>query len=371
MAARTRTVAFLSAILSLALLVNAAPKTGSPTAATPATVTTVQAPAGCHAVTAKIDAQGAIHLVSNSSDGPQYAKSTNGGQSFLKSIPVLDQASRKPGLVYEAWDMVVSPDGRVHVALGTNAWKLKLPKDEWGFFYASLEPGATTFAPVRNLNHKPSEGFSLAADGNGRVTACWLADKLYANVSLDEGQTFAPAVEIDPAFNPCNCCTTTCTYGADGKLAVFYREETNNERDMFLVLWDQSAKKSTRTRVSSTLWKIDACPMSYYGIVPKGDGYVAVWPTEGKIYFARLDAKGELQKPNEIRTPGITGMRTGMFTLNNTSGNTLVAWKKDDQLGWQMYDGQAKPVGKPGSAKSIGSGAAGIVNQSGDFLLFR
>ena len=93
--------------------------------------------------------------------------------------------------------MAVGKGGRVHVAMGTNAWKLKLPQEEWGFFYASLDPGATAFSPVRNINRKPSEGFSLAADDKGNVTACWLSDKLYANVSHDNGETFAPFVEID------------------------------------------------------------------------------------------------------------------------------------------------------------------------------
>lgn len=320
---------------------------------------------------ARTDAQGTIHLVFNTSDGPQYAKSTNGGKSFLKSIPVLDRESRKPGLEFTVWDMAVSPDGHVHVALGTNAWKLKLPKEEWGFFYASLQPAATTFSPVRNINRKPSEGFSLAADDKGNVTACWLADKLYANVSHDNGQTFESTVEIDPTYNPCNCCTTSATYGADGRVAILYREESDNSRDMYVVLWDQASNKSTRTRVSTTLWKIDACPMTYYGIIPHGDGYVAVWPTEGKIYFTHLNANGELQSPAEVKTPGMTGMRTGMFALNSPDGGTLVAWKKDDQLGWQLYDKQSKPVGRAGSVKSAGKGAAGVIDKAGNFVLFR
>ena len=89
--------------------------------------------------------------------------------------------------------MAVGKGGRVHVAMGTNAWKLKLPQEEWGFFYASLDPGASAFSPVRNINKKPSEGFSLAADDKGNVTACWLSDKLYANVSHDNGETFGPS----------------------------------------------------------------------------------------------------------------------------------------------------------------------------------
>ena len=71
--------------------------------------------------------------------------------------------------------------------------------------------------------------YPLKMDAKGTVTACWLSGKLYANVSHDGGKTFGPKVEINPAYDPCNCCTTSAAFGADGKLAVLYREETNNE----------------------------------------------------------------------------------------------------------------------------------------------
>src|SRR5262249_39516433 len=157
--------------------------------------------------------QGAIHLLYDSEDGPRYAKSMDGGATFGPAIPVVGRSRQKPGLEYSAWDMAVGNGGRVHVAMSTNAWKLKLPQEEWGFFYATLDPGRPEFSPVRNINRKPSEGFSLAADDRGNVTACWLSDKLYANVSHDNGETFDPSVEIDSSFNPCNCCTTSAAYG--------------------------------------------------------------------------------------------------------------------------------------------------------------
>ena len=192
-------------------------------------VKTISVPDSGRPVVARTDKAGTIHLLSDSDDGPKYAKSSDNGVTFGPAIPVLGAEPRPAGLEYSAWDMAVGKGGRVHVAMGTNAWKLKLPQDEWGFFYAHLEPGATAFSPVRNINHKPSEGFSLAADDKGNVTACWLADKLYANVSHDNGETFAPFAEIDSSFNPCNCCTTSAAYGADGRLAVLYREETGND----------------------------------------------------------------------------------------------------------------------------------------------
>jgi hypothetical protein len=249
-------------------------------------VKTVPVPEGGRPVVALADAEGTVHLLYNSADGPKYVKSSDNGMTFGTPISVVDEASRKPGLVFEGWDMAVGKGNRVHVAMGTNAWKLKLPQEEWGFYYTSLDPGARTFAPVRNINRTPSEGFSLAADEKGTVAACWLSGKLYTNVSHDGGKTFGARVEINPAYDPCNCCTTSAVFGADGKLAVLYREETNNERDMYFVLWDQDSGQVSRPRISTTLWKIDACPMTYYAVSRNGRGFTAVWPTRGEIYFA-------------------------------------------------------------------------------------
>ena len=334
-------------------------------------VTTISVPGGGKPVVAKSDDLGTIHLIYDSEAGPKYARSSDGGLTFGPAIPVVGGGLKMEGLEYSAWDMAVGKGGRVHVAMGTNAWKLKLPKDDWGFFYASLEPGAGAFSPVRNINRKPSEGFSLAADDKGNVTACWLSDKLYANVSHNNGDTFGPFIEINTRFNPCNCCTTSAAYGADGMLAVLYREETDNERDMYLVLWDQERGQMTRNRLSRTLWKIDACPMTYYAVVRERGGFVAVWPTKGQIYFSRLDGKGEPLPPAETKTPGRSGMRSGMLALTAPDGITLVAWKNDGRTAWQIYDVEGQPSGSPGSAKSSGNGVAGVVRKDGRFILFR
>jgi hypothetical protein len=333
-------------------------------------VRTVAAPDGGEPVTAKTDAHGAIHLLYDRVDGPRYAKFASDGKPVGEPIALVDRASQKPKWEFHGWDLAVGQGGRVHVALGTNAWKLKLPHEEWGWFYARLEPGATAFSPLRNINRKPSEGFSLAADDKGNVTACWLARKLYANVSRDNGATFEPTVEIDAAFDPCDCCTTSATYAADGKLAVFYREETNNERDMFLALWDQAQNQVSRTRVSSTLWKTDVCPVTYYSISRHGDGFIATWPTRGQVYFARLDRKGELQSPLEIKTPGQSGMRTGVVAVSAPDGSILAAWNKEGRIGWQVYDAKGNAVGSPGAVKTAGKGVAAVANKDSRFLLF-
>jgi hypothetical protein len=75
--------------------------------------------------------------------------------------------------------------------------------------------------------------------------------------------------------------------------------------------------------------------------------------------------------PGEIKTPGASGMRTGSMVLNATDGATLVAWKKDNQLGWQLYDKNGRPQGPAGSTNSPGAGCAGVVDAAGRFVLVR
>ncbi|MCU1259157.1 MAG: hypothetical protein JWO80_2042 [Bryobacterales bacterium] len=88
--------------------------------------------------------------------------------------------------------------------MSTNNWQVKLPNVPVGLVYATLPPGAKAFTPVRSLNEEPSEGFSVAADGHGRIAATWLSNKLYANFSADNGRTFTPNAELNTSYDPCN-----------------------------------------------------------------------------------------------------------------------------------------------------------------------
>jgi hypothetical protein len=110
--------------------------------------------------------------------------------------------------------------------------------------------------------------------------------------------------------------------------------------------------------------------MTYYTVSRNGDGFTVVWPTRGDIYFARIDAKGSLLPPGEIKTPGKSSMRTAMMALSAPNGSTLVAWRQDDCVKWQLYDVKSKPLGSVGSARSTGTGVAGVVDKSGHFMLF-
>ncbi|GAC1434196.1 MAG: hypothetical protein NVSMB6_31530 [Burkholderiaceae bacterium] len=319
---------------------------------------------------AQITSNGVIHLLYNSGDMPYYVTSNDEGRSFSAPIPVVNREARKQRLAFSGSAMAIGKGGTVYVAMMTNNWEVKLPNVPTGFVYAMLAPGAKTFTPVRSLNDKPSEGFSLAADEKGNVAATWLSGKLYANFSKDAGRTFTPNAELNPQYDPCDCCTTGAVYGKDGNLALLYREETNNDRDMYVVMRSNKGSES-RTKISSTPWKINGCPMTYYSISATNDGYIAAWPTKGDIYFARLDRNGKVRSPGEVRTPGHSAMRSDILGLGAPDGTALIAWKRENELGWQLYDGQGHPAGSPGSIRSEGNGAAGVVDRNGQFILFR
>jgi hypothetical protein len=331
----------------------------------------VESPAQSRPIRLQVDQRGTLHLACDSPQGPTYRASHDQGVSWSKPIALVPANAIRPGLEFIVWDMAVEPEGRVHVALGSNAWKLKLPHEEWGFHYARVAPTEQQSVDFKNINRRPSEGFSLAVDGKGKVAACWLADRLYVNLSTNHGDSFGPTRELDKSLDPCNCCTTSSVFGADGRLAILYREETNNDRDMFVALWDIAQDRVDRKAVSQTRWKIDACPMTYYTIATNGNGFLAAWPTRKQVYFAQLDARGNLLTPREIPTPGQAGMRTGLLALANRRGQFLIAWNGENQVGWQVFDAQGQAIGPAGRTSYRGKAVAGFVNQEDQFVLIK
>ena len=152
-------------------------------------VKVIQTPNGGIVPDAEVDGRGVIHLVYVSGEDVYYVTSSDRGETFSPPIRVNSEPGTAYGGRYRGPDVAVGKNGQVHVVWYTNAYQRKLPKDQWGVFYTRLNASGTGFEPARNLSRRPSDNFSVAADGRGRVAVFWMAER----VSLSPGWTMRGA----------------------------------------------------------------------------------------------------------------------------------------------------------------------------------
>ena len=316
---------------------------------------------------AEVDGEGNIHLVYMSDDDIYYVTSEDGGQRFSEPLRVNSDAGTAQAGAYRGPDVAVAPDGRVHVVWYTNAFQRQLPSEAWGVHYAYRDPSDTSFVAARNLNHTPSDNYSVAVS-HDQVAVFWTADALYVQMSDDGGGMFSEPAVIALA-DPCECCATRAYFSRTGDLYVSYREKSNNMRDMYLLKRRAGQQTFVSRALSQTPWQIELCPMS--GSYLTG-GYdqelVAAWETKGQIYYGRVDEAGALLTPGEIR---VSEQGRYPVVLSASEGTTLVAWKQGTSLRWQTYDTKGhvldEQVRVDGPSRHR---PAGVVIEDGTFVLF-
>jgi hypothetical protein len=352
-----------------------APTDNSPASAPPApaldepSVQVVPVPLLGQVPQAIVDRTGAIHLVFVAGEDVYYARSTNGGAFFTAPLRVNSEpGSSHPPNMYRGPDIALGQHGRVHVIWYGNAWQRKLPPGQSGAHYAFLDPAAGRFSNTVNLNHLPSDNYSLAADQQGNVAVFWMAGGLFLSFSADNGATFAPARKVDLA-DTCECCASRAFLRADGLLVCAYRDKTANNRDMFLASTRLPNFEWRKTRISGAPWHIEGCPMTGSSLVPAGSDLLAAWETKGNISYSRL-RQAEHFQGNEI----VATVKGGKWpvALSDPRGRVVLSWKRGNDLQWQAYDRNDQSLG--GVRTAPGSNPfrhTGVVKADGSFLLFQ
>ena len=320
---------------------------------------------------AEVGTAGDIHLAYVVGQNLYYVKSGDEGKTFSRPIRVNSEAGTVTSGKFRGPDLALGQNRQVHMIWYTTANQRKLPKDQHGVYYSQLGPAKKAFLPSRNLNHRPSDSFSLAADSRGTVAVFWTADGLYTNLSRDGGKTFPEAQLVHTKADPCECCATRAHFSSKGTLFTLYREKANNLRDMHLASQPLGEAGFSLWKISENPWKIEACPITGTFLSDgKEGGLVAAWETKGQIYFAHLDQSGQKRSLGEIPTPG-EAVKKYPVVLNAPDGTVLVAWKNRSQLEWQLYDAEGKPQGHLGQRTSRNPHRpAGVVTNEGNFLLF-
>ena len=315
---------------------------------------------------AEIDAKGTVHVAYVVGENAFYAKSDD-GKTFTDPLRI----NSEPGTVhpphtFRGPDLAIGKDGRVHAVWYVNAYQRKLPKDQWGVFYSYLDPGKAGFAPARNLNQKPSDNYSLAADAEGNVAVIWMAGSLYVTSSRDNGKTFGAAETVNIA-DPCECCASRAFFSPESTLSILYREKARNIRDMHLLERTKGQPVFTLQKISSTPWEVNACPMTGAFLTGAKQDRIAGFETKGQISYARLAPARSLAPSTEVK---VAPQGKWPVALGAPDGTVLVSWKNGGKLYWHLRDRNDKPLGETQPRPSTNPHRhAGVLTRGGNFLL--
>lgn len=326
-----------------------------------AKVIPISTPDGGAVPDAEVDDQGAIHLAYVRGEDAFYRRSTDDGKSWSEPLRInSDAGTVHPANTFRGPDLALGKEGRVHVIWYANSYQRKRPQNEWGVNYAQLDPGTKAFSAARNLNHRPSDNYSLAANGKGAVAVVWMAEKLYVTESSDNGASFGKASEVAVA-DPCECCASRAAFASDTSLLISYREKANNERDMHLLKRGRHGGWAP-IKTDSPTWNLPACPMTGTYLVSARGGALMGWETKGQIYFGR-EAK-------IIKGTRVTEKGKYPVVLPGADGSILVSWKNDSNLEWQVFGANGEPLDKMVSKpSSTNTRHAGATTRDGNFLL--
>jgi hypothetical protein len=300
---------------------------------------------------AEVDDNGVIHLVYASlPDGVQqdifYVRSADDGETFTEPIRVNTEPGRGYAGGFRGPDVALGADGRVHVAWYTNGYQAKRPAEEWGVHYAYKAADANAFVDESNINGRPSDNYSIDANGAGEVSIVWTAGDGFVNRSHDGGATFDDAVQIT-TIDPCECCATRVRYADDGVLRLAYREKANNLRDMYIAPITDSLAEPPRVRLDSEPWEIAACPMTGSFLTADHAGaHLVAWERKRAVYYGRFATDGSPLAPAEV---AVTDAGRYPVVLAAPDGTTLVAWKSDVERNYSAT-GAAGMKGFPSKA---------------------
>jgi len=314
---------------------------------------------------AEVDSSGIVHVAYLSDNNVYYVNSTDGGDSFSKPMRVNSEIGFASGGSFRGPDLAIGKDNHVHIGWYNNAYALKRPKSEWGLMYSRMNVEKTDFESARNLNGRPSDNYSLAADTSGNVGAVWVKGDVFISFSSDGGQTFAHPAKS--GLDPCECCGTRALYLQSGDLYFLYRDKSDDYRDMYLGRFNQTHGQYQPVRLNAETWHFNACPMSG-DFLSEGEEYLlAAWELKGGIYFSRLSKQGKIMPPGEVKVSN-----QGKYpVVLGSDDRILVAWKYGTRLKWQLYDVKLNLQGYTHTINTPTSGRpAGVVMKNGKFLIF-
>jgi len=166
---------------------------------------------------------------------------------------------------------VKAPNGTLHAI-----WENVRTGNTLSIYHTRSTDGGVTWTtptPVYLVNDGRSQDFSsIAVAPNGTIYVSFLSADLNAldglqHVlvvrSMDDGVSWTKPVRADmfTEGGACECCQQNIAVSREGLVAIAFRSNINNRRDVFLALSaDSGASFITPVPIQTGTWTIDACP---------------------------------------------------------------------------------------------------------------
>ncbi len=232
-----------------------------------------------------------VYLVFGQGDLISVIRSSDGGETFGQpsSLP----GSGKLSLGMRRGPRIAATSDAVLVAAVAGAKGGGADGDV--LLYRSTDRGVTWRTPVV-INAVPGsarEGLhALVATPAGLVVVAWLdlrdkGTRIYAAVSRDHGATWAPdaLVYASPSGSVCECCHPSVAIGADGRVAIMFRNNLSGNRDMYVADSKDGVTFTSARKLGTNSWALNACPMDGGAVSFSADGIVATWRREGEVFL--------------------------------------------------------------------------------------
>jgi len=296
------------------------------------------------------DGQGGFYLAfikrSNGASNVMLRRSTD-GKTFSNPLRVNDRPGDATVRNENPPKVSVGPQGDVYVC-----WASETAKWKGDIRFARSTDGGKSFLPAITLNSDAGgtptgHAFqSIAVDGRGRVFVTWIDERakkandrgaeLWLTTSEDRGKSFSRDRRV--VSDVCECCRTNIQIDSAGRLFLSYRTVPATGamyRDIVVARSTDGGVSFRTTTVSADGWNINACPVTGPALcVDARDQIHVIWFTGGGekpgLYYAMSDDRGQSYSPRRLLDPD---QKLGKHaqTIAQADGTILVAWDDNNE----------------------------------------
>ncbi len=215
-----------------------------------------------------VGAKGEIHVVFGQKDGAIFhTLSTDEARTFR--APVKIGALPKLALGMHRGPRIAIAGERVVVTAVSHEGGDLLA-------WASTDRGVSWTGPA-TLNTAPKsarEGLHAMAASGERVAVAWLdlrnsGTELWGALSKNGGASWEPDARIyqSPDGSICQCCAPSLAFGPRGELAAMWRNALGGARDLYAALSSDGGQTfAPAVKLGTGTWKLNACPMDGGGV---------------------------------------------------------------------------------------------------------